>query len=50
MDAGRNRGVGGGWRNAVGGFGGGAFFVLEVFGGVGVSLVGFEVDGGLKFG
>ena len=25
-------------------------FVFEVFGGVGVSLVGFEVDGGLKFG
>ena len=31
-----NRGVGGGWRNAVGGFGGGADFVFEVLGGVGV--------------
>ena len=25
-------------------------FVLEVFGGVGVELMGFEVDGDLKFG
>ena len=28
-DAGRNIGVGGGWRNAVGGFGGGADFFLR---------------------
>ena len=50
MDAGWNRGVGGGGRNAANGFGGGDVFVFEVFGGVGVSLVGFEVDGDLKFG
>ena len=50
MDAGRNRGVGGGWRNAVGGFGGVADFLFEVLGRVRVSLVGFGVDGGLKFG
>ena len=47
---GRNIGVDGGWRNAVSGFGGGAVFVFEVFGGVGVLLVGFELDGDLKFG
>ena len=46
----RNRGVGGGWHNAVGGFGGGAVFVFDLFGRVRVSLVGFEVDGALKFG
>ena len=50
VDVGRNIGVGGEWCNAVGGFRGGAVFVFEVFGGVGVSLVGFEVDGALKFG
>ena len=50
VDAGWNRGVGGGGRNAANGFGGGDVFVFEVFGGVGVSLVGFEVDGDLKFG
>ena len=50
VDSVRNRGVCGGWRNAIGGFGGGAVFVVEVFGGVEVSLVGFEVDGDLKFG
>ena len=50
MDTGRNIGAGGGWRNAVGGFGGGADFLFEVLGGVGVLLVGFEVDGALKFG
>ena len=50
MDAGQNRGVGGGWRNFVGGFRGGAIFAFEVFGGIRVSLVVFEVDGALKFG
>ena len=50
VDTGRNIGAGGGWRNAVGGFKGGADIVSEVLGGVGVSLVGFEVDGALKFG
>ena len=50
MDAGQNRGVGRGWRNAVGGFGGGADFVFEVLGGFRVSLVGFEVEGAMKFG
>ena len=49
MDAGRNRGVGGGWRNAVSGFVEVAVFVFTVLGGVGVSLVGFEVDRALKF-
>ena len=49
VDAGRNIGAGRGWHNAVGGFGGGADFLLEVFGVVGVLLVGFEVDGDLKF-
>ena len=29
VDAGRNRYVGGGWRNAVGGFGGGDFLCLR---------------------
>ena len=48
-DVGRNRSVGGGWRNAVDGFGGGAVFVFNIFGRVGVSLVGFELDGDLKF-
>ena len=46
----RNRCVGEGWCNAVGGFGGGADFVFEVLGKVGFLLVGFEVDGDLKFG
>ena len=50
LDVGRNIGVVGGWCNAVDGFGGGAVFVFEVFGGFVVSLVGFEVDGALKFG
>ena len=50
MDVGQNRDVGGEWCNTVGGFRGGALFVFEVFGGVGVALVGFEVDGALKFG
>ena len=50
VDTGQNRGAGGGWRNSVGGFGGGAVFVFEVFGGVRVSFMGFEVDGALKFG
>ena len=45
VDAGRNRGVGRGWCNAAGGFGGGADILFEVLVGVGVSLVGFEVDG-----
>ena len=48
LDSGRNRGVGGGWLNAVSGFVGGAVFVFKVFGGVRISLVGFEVDEGLK--
>ena len=42
--AGRNRGVGGGRSNAVGGFRGGTGIVFEVLGGVNVSLVRFEVD------
>ena len=50
VDVGQNRGVGGEWRNAVSWFGGGAVFVFEVFGGVGVALMGFKVDGDLKFG
>ena len=50
VGVGRNIDVGGGWRNDVGGFGGGADFLFEVLGGVGVLLVGFEVDGALKFG
>ena len=50
VDAGRNRGVGGGWCNAVDGFRGGTAFMLKVIGGVRVSLVGLEVDGALKFG
>ena len=50
VNVGQNIGVGGEWCNAVGGFGGGALFVFEVFGGVGVALVVFEVDGDLKFG
>ena len=50
VDVGRNRCVGGEWCNAAGGFGGGAVFVFGVFGGVGVALVGFKVDGDLKFG
>ena len=50
VDAGQNRGVGWGWRNAIGGFGGGADIVFEVLGGVRVTLVGFEVDGALKLG
>ena len=47
---GRNIVVGGEWCNDVGGFGGGAVLVFKVFGGVRVALVGFEVDGALKFG
>ena len=35
---------------AVGGFGGGADILFEVLGGVGVSLVGLEVDGDQEFG
>ena len=35
VDTGRNRGVGGRWRKAVGGFRGCADFVFEVLGGVG---------------
>ena len=50
VDVGQNIGVVGEWCNAVGGFRGGAVFVFKVFGGVGVVLVGFEVDGALKFG
>ena len=50
VDAGRNRGVGGGWCNDVGGFGGGADFLFKLLGRVGVSLMVFEVDGALKFG
>ena len=50
VEAGWNRGVGGGWRNFVGGFRGGAIFAFEVFGGIRVSLVVFEVDRALKFG
>ena len=41
--AGRNRGVGGGRRNSVGGFGVGSGVVFEVLGGVDVSFVRFEV-------
>ena len=40
VDVGQNRGVGGEWCNTVSGFIGGAVFVSEVFGGVGVVLVG----------
>ena len=47
--AGRNRDIGGGSFNAVGEFGGGAVFVFGVFGRAGVSLLGFEVYGALKF-
>ena len=36
VDAGRNRGVGGGWRNSTGRFRGVADFLFEVLGGVGV--------------
>ena len=50
VDAWRNRGVGGGWCNAVDGFGGGAVFVFKVFVGFRFSLVEFEVDGALNFG
>ena len=50
VDVGRNRGLGGEWCNAGGGFGGGDVFVFKVFGGVGVALVGFEVDGDMEFG
>ena len=50
VDSGQNRGVGRGWRNAVGGFRGGDIFLFKVFGGVGVSLLVLEVDGALKFG
>ena len=50
VNVGRNRGVGGEWCNSIGGFRGGDVFVFEVFSGVGVALVGFEVDGALKFG
>ena len=50
VDVGRNIGVGGEWCNAVGGFVGGAVFVFEVSGGVGVALVGFEVYRDMKFG
>ena len=50
MYAGQNRSIGRGWRNDVGGFGGGADFLFEALGGFGVSLVGFEVDGALKLG
>ena len=38
------------WCNAVGGFIGGDVFVFGVFGGVGVALMGFEVDGAQKLG
>ena len=38
------------WCNAVGGFGGGAMFVFKLYGRFGVALVGFVVDGDLKFG
>ena len=50
VDAGRNIFVGGGRRNAVGGFGIGASIVFEVLGGVNVSLVRSEVDVAWKFG
>ena len=50
VDVGRNRGLGGEWCNAVGGFGRGAVFVFEVFDGVGVKILRFGVDGDLKFG
>ena len=50
VDVGRNRGVGREWCNAVSEFRGGDVFLFEVFGRVGVSLVGFEVDGALKSG
>ena len=50
LDIGWNRGVGGGWRKSVGRFGGGSDIVFEVLGVVRVSLLGFEVDGDLKFG
>ena len=48
VDSGQNIGVEGGWHNSVGGFVGGAVFVFKLFGGVGVSLVGFKVDGALN--
>ena len=44
VDAGLNRGVGGGRCNNVGGLGVGDGFVFEVLGRVDVSLVRFEVD------
>ena len=50
MDVGQNIDAGGEWCNAVGGFRGGDVFVFEVFGRVGVALVGLEVDGALAFG
>ena len=50
VGVGRNIVVGGKVCNYIGGFVGGAVFVLEVFCGVMVALVGFKVDGGLKIG
>ena len=44
MDSGQNICVGGGWRNAVGGFVGGSGVVYEVLGGVNISLVRFGLD------
>ena len=41
VDVGRNRGVRGERCNTVGGFVGGAVFIIEVFGRVRVALVGF---------
>ena len=49
-DAGRKIGVGRGWCNTVDGFRGDADIVFEVLVGVGVSLVGLEVDGDQEFG
>ena len=50
VDVGRNIVVGGKVCNYIGGFGGVSVLVLEVFCGFMVALVGFKVDGGLKFG
>ena len=50
VDVRQNRGVGREWCNSVDGFRGGAVFVFDVFGGVGVTLVVFKVYRALKFG
>ena len=50
VNTGQNRGVDGGWHNDVGGFGGCADFVFKILGRVRFSLMGFRVDGDMKFG